>query len=190
MTEIVELVYASRANFVPTSGFGAIEPEVGRILVESRRNNRRQNVGGVLCYSDGCFLQCLEGETAEVDAIYKRIARDSRHRDVKILSRRIVPHRRFRTWSMKYALVDDTVRQLVGPGAFQPHQFSDDVVRTLVRNLHAAVDMDQAKRPKPSPATKATPRPRSRSSLLVGAALSVAVSALAVALVSLYRTLG
>ncbi len=44
MSEIIELVYASRASFAPVVG-GGIEPKVAHILALSRRNNPRHNVG-------------------------------------------------------------------------------------------------------------------------------------------------
>lgn len=49
---------------------------------------------------DGVFLQYLEGEIEDVDALFAKISRDVRHRDVKILERRVVDRRMFVDWSM------------------------------------------------------------------------------------------
>ena len=61
MSKLVQLIYASRATFAPNLASGGIEKEVGRVLVQSRRNNPKKEIGGVLYYGDGCFFQCLEG---------------------------------------------------------------------------------------------------------------------------------
>lgn len=189
MSEIIELLYASRAAFAPVGG-GGIEPEVARILAQSRRNNPRHNVGGVLCYRDGNFLQCLEGEAREVESVYKKIATDPRHQDVKILSRRPVASRRFKSWSMKYAAIDSAISNLMqkhGQQRFNPYDFSNDLLGALVALLHNATDPGATPEPRPLP-----DRTRDRhaaSPLLAGGALGMAVASMAVALVALYRTI-
>ena len=191
MTEIIELVYASRATFTPVGG-GGVEPEVARILAQSRRNNPRQDVGGVLCYRDGYFFQCLEGAPADVDAVYQRIAGDPRHCDLKVLSRRPVGERRFKTWSMKYLAVDDGIRRLLqehGMKTFSPHTFDIQTIRQLVSFLHDA--SDPAAVTDRQPVTAVAPHsPRAVSPRLAAAALSVALMALAVASIALYRSVG
>lgn len=190
MSEIIELVYASRAAFAPAGG-GGIEPEVARILAQSRRNNPRQNIGGVLCYKDGYFFQCLEGEPHDVEAVYQRIARDPRHQEIRLLSRRTVTRRRFTSWAMKYAAVADDTHRLLqkhGLDRFNPYVFGNDMTRALVSLLHAATDPNADPEPRPSPGKPHDVQPAPRR--LAGGALAMAVAAMAVALVALYRTLG
>lgn len=190
MTEIVELVYASRAAFTPVGG-GGVEPEVSRILSQSRRNNPRHNVGGVLCYSDGHFFQCLEGAANDVEAVYRRIATDPRHQDLKLLSRRPVGERRFKTWSMKYLAVNDGIRRLLqdsGLKEFRPYRFGDDTVRRLVSFLHQATDPTAVA--DPQPAALETRSTGAAMPVLATAALGIAIMALAVASVALYRSFG
>lgn len=188
MSEIIELLYASRAAFAPVGG-GGIEPEVSRILSQSRRNNPRHNVGGVLCFRDGLFFQCLEGEAQEVESVYKKIAADPRHQDVKILSKRPVGHRRFKSWSMKYAAVDNAISKLLqqhGQQRFNPYVFGNDLLGALVALLHAATDPGASPEPRPLP--ERSHDRRAASPMLAGGALGMAVAAMAVALVALYRT--
>lgn len=190
MSEIIELVYASRAAFTPVGG-GGVEPEVARILAQSRRNNPKQNVGGVLCYSDGHFFQCLEGAPADVEAVYRRIAADPRHTDLKVLSRRPVPERRFRNWSMKYLAAEDGVRRLLqasGIQSFNPYGFGEIVTRRLVTFLHQAGDPGAAA--EPAPAAAETRGAGHSPPALAAAALGIAIAALAVAAVALYRSVG
>ncbi len=189
MTKQVELLYSSRSNFAPVGG-GGIEPEVARILSQSRRNNPRQNIGGVLCYRDGFFFQCLEGDATDVDNVFRKITADPRHRDVKVLSMRPIEQRRFKSWSMKYAPADSAiVEQLLmqnGQLSFNPDKFGNDQLETLVTLLHAATNPVTAGTARPSPTTKKV----KRSPMFAFGLFGVTVAATAVSLIALYRTLG
>ena len=91
---LVQLTYASRtAGIIGAS-------DVKDILAASKRNNTQIGVTGALCLSNGIFLQQLEGDKVEVNALYHRILRDERHRDPAILDFAEITHRRFGTWSM------------------------------------------------------------------------------------------
>jgi hypothetical protein len=70
----------------------------GLCLAKARERNTAIEVSGVLLYQGGTFLQVLEGETDRVGAIYERIGRDTRHRDVLLLHRRVVAERNFGDW--------------------------------------------------------------------------------------------
>src|SRR5688572_7201477 len=91
---LVRLIYASRAaNSVNAEALGAI-------IKASRTRNAAAGVTGVLVFSDGVFLQLLEGGRNAVSALYNRIARDPRHHDVVLLAYDEVDERRFSGWSM------------------------------------------------------------------------------------------
>jgi hypothetical protein len=91
---LVRLLYASRA--VP-----AVDQEaLLAILKKSKTNNLPQGVTGVLCFSEGIFMQVLEGGRAPVNRLYNRIAQDTRHRDVELLCYQEIGERRFAGWSM------------------------------------------------------------------------------------------
>ena len=91
---LVRLMYASRT----ASGHG--EEVLQAILKKSRAYNPTVGITGVLCASDGIFVQLLEGGRSQVSALYNRIAQDPRHRDVVLLSFEEVSERRFAGWSM------------------------------------------------------------------------------------------
>ncbi len=91
---LVRLMYASRAT-------DSINQEaLASILKKSRQNNPATGVTGVLCYSEGLFLQLLEGGRLPVSQLYNRIANDPRHRDVMLLSYEVIGERKFAGWSM------------------------------------------------------------------------------------------
>jgi hypothetical protein len=87
-------MYASRAVA------SVDQDELVAILRKSKANNPSLGVTGVLCFSEGIFLQALEGGRSAVNKLYNRIATDSRHAQVELLSYAEIGERRFAGWSM------------------------------------------------------------------------------------------
>ena len=91
---LVRLLYASRA--VPT-----VDPEVLQLILrQSKAHNPGLGITGVLCFSEGIFLQVLEGGRGAVSQLYNRIASDARHTGVELLCFEEIGERRFAGWSM------------------------------------------------------------------------------------------
>ena len=91
---LVRLMYASRA--VPAVD----QEELIAILKKSKANNAKSGVTGALCFSEGVFIQALEGGRTAVSKLYNRIAADARHTDVVLLNYDEIEERRFSGWSM------------------------------------------------------------------------------------------
>lgn len=91
---LVRLMYASRAVSAVDQG------ELVAILRKSKAHNPGLGITGVLCFSEGIFLQVLEGGRGAVNRLYNRIATDPRHADVELLSYEEIGERRFAGWSM------------------------------------------------------------------------------------------
>ncbi len=91
---LVRLLYASRS----------VEPlsaeVIDSILAKSRKDNPALGVTGLLCYSGDNFMQVLEGGRDTINALYNRIGRDPRHRDVVLLNYEEITERRFAGWTM------------------------------------------------------------------------------------------
>jgi hypothetical protein len=81
------------------------ERQLAPILESAVRRNTEDGITGMLLYSGGNFLQVLEGPTAAVQATYKRICQDRRHRNTTLLLEQDVPERQFGSWSMGYRLL-------------------------------------------------------------------------------------
>ena len=70
---LVRLLYASRAaDQLGQEGLSAI-------LKQSKCNNPKLGITGVLCFSDHTFMQVLEGGREAVSRLYNRIVGDPRH---------------------------------------------------------------------------------------------------------------
>ncbi|MDC8787238.1 BLUF domain-containing protein [Roseateles koreensis] len=91
---LVRLLYASRAS-QPID-----DSALATILKQSREHNPAEGITGLLCHADGTFIQLLEGGRDAVNARYKQIVGDARHRDVVLLSYEEVTERQFGGWSM------------------------------------------------------------------------------------------
>lgn len=90
---LVRLMYASRAVDADAEAIAAI-------VKQSRAHNGAVGITGLLCFSDGIFLQVIEGGRNAVSALYGRIASDKRHRDVVLLHYAEIAERRFSGWAM------------------------------------------------------------------------------------------
>lgn len=91
---LVRLVYASRAA-------AAVDQiELVAILKKSKANNPSLGITGVLCFSEGIFLQVLEGGRSAVNQLYNRIAADPRHTQVELMVYQEIGERRFAGWTM------------------------------------------------------------------------------------------
>jgi hypothetical protein len=91
------------------------------LVEQCQANNERLAVTGVLVYSDGNFMQVIEGPDLTTHALYERVKRDTRHRDVTTINVQPLEEREFEGWSMAYNIVPP--RSLRGHAI--PHAFLD-----------------------------------------------------------------
>ena len=146
MSDLIQLIYASRSKVAVSDNPTGVEPAIGRILQQSRRNNKPKNIGGVLCYGDGNFFQCLEGERDVVETLYDSLHEDERHSDVTLLKKRSVEERQFKLWAMKYLSVDEGVRKELdraGLDRFDPFKFDDALTDRMIKVLHQSTEVQR-----------------------------------------------
>lgn len=98
---LYRLVYSSRATqqFWPEDLF--------RLVETSRRKNALRGVTGMLLCYEGQFLQLLEGNEAEVKAVYQLVQRDGRHENLQILLEGFTAKRDFPAWTMGFQTIDE-----------------------------------------------------------------------------------
>lgn len=80
--------------------------EISSIVKASQVNNKELGITGILLYNSGNFMQLIEGEAPNVDALYKKINQDKRHRDMTLLLTENITHRNFEHWLMGYRDLD------------------------------------------------------------------------------------
>ncbi len=99
---VIQLVYTSTAR-------REISPAVvDDILAISRRNNTLHGITGMLLYTQGAFMQVLEGTAERVEATLAKIMSDPRHSRIEVLLKDAVPKRDFSNWAMAYRLLDQS----------------------------------------------------------------------------------
>lgn len=143
MSDLVQIVYVSRSTFTTMPAELGIEPSVARILAQSRINNSRRGLVGALYFGDGCFFQCLEGRTADVERLYAALLQDPRHTDLKVLTRRPIERTSFATWAMKYVPLDTDMKALLrelGLQTFDPYRFDESAMTRVLDMLGAGGD--------------------------------------------------
>lgn len=84
-----------------------------QILDVSTRNNKSNAITGMLIYRSPHFLQCLEGDEEIVMALFSKLAKDSRHTNVKLILTFTDEERMFPLWNMGSVTNDNDQRQLM-----------------------------------------------------------------------------
>ena len=92
--------------YVSSAAHRMTDAELESILAESRRNNGRDGITGMLLYSDGNFIQALEGPDAAIDAVLARIAQDPRHEGIITVARYVIGQPQFPSWSMGFRPIE------------------------------------------------------------------------------------
>lgn len=144
MSNLVRMVYVSIAANPVDPSRGGVQTDIGRILMQARRNNPKRQVGGVLYFRNNYFLQCLEGEQQAVNEVFQKIARDPRHYKVRTVSLKRVNERLFSNWSMKYVAREDRVSGLLKENGFRdftPFEFDDDMLDRMLQLFASASDL-------------------------------------------------
>ena len=147
MTNLIQMIYISRSTFAPAEITNGIEPNVARILLKSRANNKKNSLVGVLYFGNGCFFQCLEGAAETVDNLYETLLKDTRHKDLKVLSRKPIDVLSFSNWSMKHVPLEDEMTKLLksqGFKTFDPYNFNAEMTKNAMELLHSSNDSTQA----------------------------------------------
>jgi hypothetical protein len=124
--QLERLIYVSRPVAEPGDTL------LRRILGESRLNNRRHDITGVLAYTADAFFQVLEGPSRALQGVFDRICKDPRHADVRVVDRCQVHRRLFGDWSMAllHALEDrQTLASLID--ALQDEAASEQLLLRL-----------------------------------------------------------
>jgi class 3 adenylate cyclase len=90
--------------------------EIQGIGIDSSERNRLSNITGLLVYFEKLFFQIIEGGNQEIDQLFERIKKDSRHSDILILkTENDIEERLFPGWSMKTMNLDSNMDELIRP---------------------------------------------------------------------------
>jgi hypothetical protein len=110
MEKLIHVIYVS------STAADVSEHDTVQFLKVARTANRKHDVSGMMIYVGGCFLQCLEGEAAQVDAVCASIFEDAR--DMRMILREPIAERQFPDWIMGFEAIEPKeAGQLLGEPA-------------------------------------------------------------------------
>lgn len=97
MMDLYQLVYISRITSAGLSNPSTLN-DISEVAIE---HNQANNITGILCYGNGCFLQCVEGSEQVLTNLKNRLLVDDRHKELEILDFSDITARRFSGWSLR-----------------------------------------------------------------------------------------
>lgn len=95
--DLCQLIYLSHITSTGLSNSSTLND----IAEVSIKHNNIDNITGILCYGNGCFLQCVEGTEQALTNLKNRLLVDNRHKDLTILDFSALTERRFLGWSLR-----------------------------------------------------------------------------------------
>lgn len=95
-SSLYSLVYTS------TASRPLAKSDLENILTSARKRNLQAQVTGLLLFTDGKFMQYLEGPKAGVLAIFEIIKTSSLHQDMIAISQQPLERREYGEWSMAF----------------------------------------------------------------------------------------
>jgi len=84
-----------------TGSLRTMPEDFTNILNTSRKNNPVVNITGILFYDQGKFIQIIEGEKSQLDALMGRLNHDTRHSNIQILIDSPIESRELENWNME-----------------------------------------------------------------------------------------
>src|SRR5271165_867624 len=119
MPDLMHCIYASAAKRHFETA------ELAALLQAARKHNDAAGLTGMLLYTEGSFFQVLEGIPDAVEALYARIARDTRHERVIRIIAEAIPRRAFADWTMGFSEVSrKELARISGTNDFSRHKSS------------------------------------------------------------------
>lgn len=99
---LVRLIYSSR------KADGVDVPDLLRLLDKSTANNERDDITGLLYFTNNTFLQVLEEDVLPVNQLYRKIIIDMRHKEMNLIDYSFCIEREFPDWAMGFIELDAT----------------------------------------------------------------------------------
>ena len=132
-----QLIYTSRVATGPHEDDALLRS----ILEVSVRNNTAVAVTGMLLHHRNHFIQALEGSPDAVEAVYRRVRQDQRHRELKLLQDATPTSRSFAGWAMcgyNLGRADNEILEVLAlRRGFDPQRISGSGALLLLRTVHA-----------------------------------------------------
>ena len=106
MSKLIELTYVSE----PAQNMSFLG--LMRILYHSYSNNQSLGITGALIYENNKFGQVIEGPEKDIESLWKKIQKDARHKNVRLIEIRPITERSFSKWTMVFQGNEEITKSL------------------------------------------------------------------------------
>ncbi len=96
MSQLIELTYVSE----PAQNMSFLG--LMRLLYHSYSNNQASGITGALIYENNKFGQVIEGLEKDIESLWQKIQKDSRHKNVRLIESKQISERSFSKWTMVF----------------------------------------------------------------------------------------
>lgn len=132
-------MFLTRIIYVSTATEHFKPEDIDNILNTARNNNRKQDITGMLCFSNKYFLQCIESSRANVNELYHKVLNDKRHSNIVLLDYTEISEREFGNWSMSY-IPDTRITTAINikyseSSIFDPYSMSGESTHKMMLEL-------------------------------------------------------
>lgn len=129
MKNLFRLIYISEIDALSFNS-----QDLQDILFTARKNNGQNHITGVLIFDYSHFLQVLEGDNEIISDTFLKIARDTRHRHLRIVSAYNAERRYFENWDMEFKELNDIVEH----GTTKICEMSIEDIEAIIKKLQKA----------------------------------------------------
>jgi len=106
MTQLIELTYVSEPA-QEMSFLGLM-----RLLYHSYLRNASAGVTGALIFENNRFGQVIEGPRAQIEDLWGKIQKDTRHKNIHLVESKPIKQRSFSKWTMVFQGSEEVAKKL------------------------------------------------------------------------------
>ena len=106
MTQLIELTYVSEPA-QEMSFLGLM-----RLLSHSYLRNTSMGVTGALIFENNRFGQVIEGPRIQIENLWEKIQKDTRHKNIRLIESKPIEHRSFNKWTMIFQDSEEVAKNL------------------------------------------------------------------------------
>lgn len=106
MSQLIELTYVSE----PAQNMSFLG--LMRLLYHSYSKNQALGITGALIYENNQFGQVIEGLEKDIEALWQKIQKDIRHKNVRLIEAKSISERSFSKWTMVFQGSEEVAKTL------------------------------------------------------------------------------
>ncbi|WP_352338569.1 BLUF domain-containing protein [Psychrobacter sp. 16-MNA-CIBAN-0192] len=134
VVDLYQFIYISRITSTGLSGASTLN----NIAETSIKNNKINDITGILCYGNGYFFQYVEGTEQALTNLKNQLLMDERHKDLQMLEFAEIKARRFQNWALRSIVLEQWLFKdpnLTALLPFKPYTWKDEDSSKFLNSL-------------------------------------------------------